>query len=294
MIILVCFLILHYRVFEETRNCINSILNNVVGEKKIIVVDNCSPNDSYVELVKTYKNNEIVDVIQTDSNLGFANGNNFGYDYILSKYSPDFIVVMNNDMEIIQSDFIEKIEQAYKETSFSVLGPDIFSTKGNYHQNPQKRVFPTYDQLLKSRKELRLRLRLRLLLRFKTLLNRKKSECSLQTNQTKENNILFNCYLHGSCYILSSKFINRYPKKCFYDKTFMYMEAEIFYYQHLRNLDLMVYYPNIVINHHEDVSTNASYSAGYRKTIFTIKCLYQSTDAFIKLMESDMVKDNEK
>ena len=39
---MVCFVILHYMAFEETKSCVNSILNNVEGEKKIIIVDNAS------------------------------------------------------------------------------------------------------------------------------------------------------------------------------------------------------------------------------------------------------------
>ena len=35
-----CFVILHYMAADETIKCVDSILNNVEGEKKIIVVDN--------------------------------------------------------------------------------------------------------------------------------------------------------------------------------------------------------------------------------------------------------------
>lgn len=45
---MVCFMILHYMVADETIQCVDSILSNVIGDKHILVVDNCSPNGSII------------------------------------------------------------------------------------------------------------------------------------------------------------------------------------------------------------------------------------------------------
>ena len=37
---MVCFVILHYMALEETIQCVESILNNIEGGKKVIVADN--------------------------------------------------------------------------------------------------------------------------------------------------------------------------------------------------------------------------------------------------------------
>ena len=47
-----------------------------------------------------------------------------------------------------------------------------------------------------------------------------------------------------------------------------------------------VYDPSIKVVHHEDVSTNQTYKDLYRKVIFVNKCLLESCNAFIELMES--------
>jgi len=52
---MVCFVILHYMALEETIQCVESIRGNVIGEKKIVVVDNCSPNGTVKELEARYR-----------------------------------------------------------------------------------------------------------------------------------------------------------------------------------------------------------------------------------------------
>ena len=47
-----CFIILHYITFDDTVFCCNSILKNVVGRKKIIIVDNGSQNNSGEKLLQ--------------------------------------------------------------------------------------------------------------------------------------------------------------------------------------------------------------------------------------------------
>ena len=133
---MVCFVIFHYMAVDETKLCVNSILNNVNGEKKIIVVDNASPNKTFNDLQKEYKDTSDVVVIESKENLGFAKGNNLGYKYAVEYFNPEFIVVMNNDMEIKQQDFIEEIDKSFSEYNYYIMGPDIYSTKKKYHQNP--------------------------------------------------------------------------------------------------------------------------------------------------------------
>jgi len=285
---MVCFVILHYIAADETIKCVDSILQNVNGEKKIIVVDNSSPNDSYKEIRNKYSDCECVDVIKTDSNIGFAKGNNFGYEYTVSKYSPDFIVVMNNDMEIEQSDFIDKIIESYEKNKFHIMGPDIYSTKKKYHQNPQTRKILGYDELKKLHRDLKLKEKLLFMVYLKALLKGNKNSQDVEEDRsslpfvdTVKNGVL----LHGSCYVFSKKYIDINSKECFYPETFMYMEAEILYYLAIKNKYDMIYDPSVRLLHHEDASTNATFKKSYKKSVFSIKCLRQSTKAFLDLME---------
>ena len=79
--------------------------------EKIIVVDNCSTDDSYDRLQK--RRNEHIHVIKTQSNDGIAAGNNFGAEYA-KKVCPDvnnFIfsnpdVIVNSESIRAMTDFL--------------------------------------------------------------------------------------------------------------------------------------------------------------------------------------------
>lgn len=62
---MVCFVILHYMALDETIQCVESIRGNIDGEKRIVVVDNCSPNGTVKELEERYRETEEVKVLET-------------------------------------------------------------------------------------------------------------------------------------------------------------------------------------------------------------------------------------
>ena len=286
---MVCFVILHYMALDETVQCVESILNNIEGEKKVIVVDNCSPNGTLADLRSRYEKVPDVDVIGTDSNLGFARGNNFGYQYAVSRYDPDFAVVMNNDMEITQRDFIAQMVKSYSEYGFAVMGPDIYSTKKKYHQNPQTRKMPTRKDLESSCRKLEIKNALRFMIPLKwqimELMHRQPAPEKRAENCV--DHVVEDPLLHGSCYIFSRDFMKKHPEECFFPGTFMYLEAEILCYQCRRDGEKMIYDPRLRVDHHEDVATDLEYHRQSKKSIFTIKCMLQSTRAFLALMDSD-------
>ena len=286
---MVCFVILHYMALDETVQCVESILNNIEGKKKVIVVDNCSPNGTLADLRARYETVPDVDVIGTDSNLGFARGNNFGYQYAVSSYDPDFAVVMNNDMEITQRDFIAQMVKSCREYSFAVMGPDIYSTKKKYHQNPQTRKMPTRKDLESSCRKLEIKNALRFMIPLKwqimELMHRQPAPEKRAENYV--DHVVEDPLLHGSCYIFSRDFMKKHPEECFFPGTFMYLEAEILCYQCRRDGEKMIYDPRLRVDHHEDVATDLEYHKQSKKSIFTIKCMLQSTRAFLALMDSD-------
>ena len=89
-------IVLNYNDYETTESFINCVrpYENI---DKIIVVDNCSTDKSYEKLSKL--ENEKINVIQTDYNKGYAAGNDFGIQYAVDRYNPDFLVISNPDVE---------------------------------------------------------------------------------------------------------------------------------------------------------------------------------------------------
>ena len=286
---MVCFVILHYMALDETIQCVESILNNIEGEKKVIVVDNCSPNGTLADLQARYETAPDVDVLGTGSNLGFARGNNFGYQYAVQRYAPDFAVVMNNDMEITQSDFIAQMEKSCEEYGFAVMGPDIYSTKKKYHQNPQTRKMPTKKDLERSCSKLEVKNALRFMvpLKWQIMELLQRQAAPEKRDESDVDHVVEDPLLHGSCYIFSKDFMKKHPQECFFPGTFMYLEAEILCYQCRRDGEKMIYDPRLRVDHHEDVATDLEYHKQSKKSIFTIKCMLQSTKAFLALMDSD-------
>ena len=196
---------------------------------------------------------------------------------------------MNNDMEITQSDFIAQMEKSCEEYGFAVMGPDIYSTKKKYHQNPQTRKMPTKKDLERSCLKLEVKNALRFMVPLKwqmmELLHRQPAP--EKRNENYVDHVVEDPLLHGSCYIFSKDFMKKHPQECFFPGTFMYLEAEILCYQCRRDGEKMIYDPRLRVDHHEDVATDLEYHKQSKKSIFTIKCMLQSTKAFLALMDSD-------
>ncbi|MBQ8993101.1 MAG: glycosyltransferase, partial [Turicibacter sp.] len=78
----VSYVVLQYNLYEKTFECINQIFLNTQVEFEVVIVDNYSTNSAYDIVKNKYKNVGNITVIQTPRNLGFANGNNYGVQYV--------------------------------------------------------------------------------------------------------------------------------------------------------------------------------------------------------------------
>jgi len=92
---------------ELLRNCLESIKKNTSHSNyEITVVDDASTDDS-VEMVK--KEFPDVRLICNKENLGFPKACNRGIKYALEKCNPDYVLLQNNDTEIIQKGWLESL-----------------------------------------------------------------------------------------------------------------------------------------------------------------------------------------
>lgn len=131
--------ILNWNGFEDTIDCLKSI--NKLNLKGInlhcLVVDNASGNNSVVEIKKTIssiKNIKVI-VLENDSNLGFAGGNNVGIDYLIKK-NTDHILVLNNDTLVDRNFIRELVLFAEKNKGYGIISPKIYFAKGyEYHKD---------------------------------------------------------------------------------------------------------------------------------------------------------------
>ena len=80
-------------------------------------MDNHTLDEKGIQKLKEYTE----DIILLQENMGFAKANNMGCKYAKEKYHPSFLCVINNDTVITQEDFIERINQIYKETTLKEI-----------------------------------------------------------------------------------------------------------------------------------------------------------------------------
>ena len=283
------FVVLHYLAYDMTLDCVNSLLS-LFSEKqiKIVIVDNCSSNNSGKKLLKYYENDLSVNVIINSSNEGFAKGNNVGYKFLKENGIFDFIVVLNNDIIINDKLFLDKIIKLKKQYDFFVLGPDIYNPILDVHQSPTRcGVGVTRTQVIKEREIYKKRLKYIFLYVCIDWI-KKVAKKNLRFLRLKNSsNIIFskdilNPVLHGACYIFSSDYINN-RDYAFYPKTFLYFEEEILYYECVKDNMLMIYSPEISVNHYEDVSTNLAFRNKFKKEKIKTKRILESIEIFLEL-----------
>lgn len=281
---MIAFIILHYRNINDTVECIKSIhqLPSKV-EKKIIVVTNES-SDHDIDSIRKYTS----DIVQSKTNLGFANGNNLGCDYAIKKYKPDFLIVINNDTVMNQKNFIDLIYSTYKDYKFDILGPKIL-TNGGESVNP----FPVYKTLddvnyniNKNRKLIRIysNILLRNLLKVYSLV---KGLFVKKVHHENGKKLEKDIALHGCALIFSKKYYKKY-KQVFYPGTFLYHEEEFLEYRRSKDHLITIYNPDIEIYHKEGASLDHRFSnKEYKKLIFRYTEINKSLLLLKDIMENN-------
>jgi len=119
------------RLTTETIASLLKIKHNSFNYE-IVLVDNGSPDDSIKIFNQEYKNNKLIKILNTKSNLGYAGGNNFGIDYSL-KNNFDFVVLLNNDV-LVDPNFLDELLK--ESANYDILGPKIYFAPGfEYHKD---------------------------------------------------------------------------------------------------------------------------------------------------------------
>ena len=90
-----CCIVLNYNDSATTTGLLDKIKDYSVFDK-IIVVDNCSPDDSY-EVLKKSEDHKIK-VIRTPRNGGYGYGNNYGIKYAREEFEADYALIVNPDV----------------------------------------------------------------------------------------------------------------------------------------------------------------------------------------------------
>ena len=231
----VAIVILNYINYSDTIECIDSIKKMRYDLAGVVVVDNCSPNESYSFLKKEYRNDEQIDVIRTKKNYGFAKGNNIGITYARKKFSTDFVYVANGDIVFLEEDYFDKLVDAYDEKT-GIIGTQIYTK--SWDLNVYK-PYVTWPEVLN--------------MYFRMWIVQKEKYIWLgvlpKLDESKKKNIL-----HGCGMLFTPCFFKRYQG--FYPRTFLYSEEPILYSMCLLAGIKQKYLVGAHIYHKEGQSTN--------------------------------------
>lgn len=266
----ICFLILHYIEINFTKKAVESILAlKDLNDSQIVIVDNASPDGSGKTLKKFYSHKDNIHVLLSPENKGFSEGNNYGFSYIKNNFEVQFIISMNNDVVVIQQDFIKNLFSLYKEQPFWVAGPDIYIQDRDYHASPMRVLnnhFLTGEDTLKDIEE------------FKQCKDKYEKKFSIYGYKyfikdcLRENKILHklfqlkrkvfgyskkykirsdNVLIQGACIIFDKRFCDN-NTQLFTPLTFMYSEEEILTLECLKKGWNIVYFPELQVLHYSE------------------------------------------
>jgi len=127
-------IVLSYNSADYMSGCLESLQKLALGETQleIVVVDNASSDDS-VSLVKSKF--PALTLITNTQNLGYAEGNNVGIRYAISKTS-NFVWIVNPDVQVEKNSLSALLEAATDYRQAGVFGSKIYFAPGfEFHKD---------------------------------------------------------------------------------------------------------------------------------------------------------------
>lgn len=283
----VVFVLLHYNEIGVTHSAIEHICKLENAEDcHVVVVDNCSPDKSGNVLMEEFLNDSFVSVIQTPQNLGFAKGNNYGYAYAKKNYSPEVIVVMNNDVIIEQADFVPTLLGLPVASEYEVLLPVIINKVG-VNQNPFRIKGLSTGNIVSGYLNVLLLNIIYSVPGFnKWWMRRRKDSKPITEHKCQEGSMMVP---HGACVVFTHKWVNS-EDIAFIPDTFLYGEEDLLF-EYVLSKGYHTYFTKALIVHHlEDVSTNSVIKNQLAKDRFLLRNLLVSHKLLLKMRLSNKNK----
>lgn len=290
---IVCFVILHYKDIDCTDQCVRSILKMKQAERiRIVIVDNDikEPEEKRKEIIMHYRDIPNITVLTMREDRGFSFANNEGYFYAKKKLGASCIVVLNNDIEFVQVDFIEKLEKIYKKQQCEILGPDIIRRSTGEHQNPM-------DNRIRTEQEAELTIRMnRIALRFYSVLypllywkyaaDRKRKLLKKKKRFFNNRNSQEQIVLFGACLIFMSGFVEK-EDRAFWPETYFYYEEYLLAYRCLKKNYRAVFAPSLVAMHESGAATRKRLGSEKKKLKFIMEQTMKSCEIYLKYIRDN-------
>ncbi|HWP83091.1 MAG TPA: glycosyltransferase family 2 protein [Bacteroidota bacterium] len=99
--------VLNWNRFEETKECVWSLLKTTYTSLEVLIVDNGSTDGSAEKLRETFR--QLI-LLERATNGGYAAGNNTGIRYAL-EHEADYVLILNNDTTV-EPNFLQPMVDA--------------------------------------------------------------------------------------------------------------------------------------------------------------------------------------
>ncbi|MDM8261386.1 glycosyltransferase family 2 protein [Limosilactobacillus vaginalis] len=114
--------ILNYNDADHVVRLVKKIIDYKLIDN-ILIVDNCSTDNSYSLLKKVFFNNIKVKVIKTLSNRGYGVGNNFGVNYAFNYLKSDYVLLSNPDVFFTENVIKSLIDAMLNDSNNGICAP---------------------------------------------------------------------------------------------------------------------------------------------------------------------------
>jgi GT2 family glycosyltransferase len=146
----VAIITLNYNHSKETLECLNSIQKSSYTNYKVFVVDNGSEQEDYEKLKSAITDN-CIRIIRQEPNIGYVGGVNLGLEKA-SVTSPDYYLIMNNDILLDKDTIKELVYTANKYSGNAIVSgkvynmdePETLQYIGQWCRNSKKLDYPPY------------------------------------------------------------------------------------------------------------------------------------------------------
>lgn len=243
--------ILNYKAYKETLECVECFKHQIYKNIEIIVVENGSENESSNILKKEYSNSSNIHLIISEVNLGFAKGNNLGINYARNVLKCDSVIVINSDT-LVQPTLVGELVNAM-EPEIAVISPNVVNLNGK-RQVPSVNTSNISNEIIKTIYKIFLTNLLESFIFKKIYLKYKHNKKNNLIDDSLECFVAKKYFIQGCSYMLTNEFFNHYTQ--LYPKTFLYWEElNLLWYIHKAQLKTKYVHTSPII-HKVAISTN--------------------------------------
>jgi len=133
-------IIVNYNTPDDTKATIKSLaaIKHIGFDYKVVVVDNGSKD--LLEFSRDFMTkNPRVELLRSESNLGFSGGNNLGIQHAIDHYDSDYYLLLNSDT-IADVNFLQELyDLAKKDPKIGLIASKIYFHRGyEFFENSYK------------------------------------------------------------------------------------------------------------------------------------------------------------